>query len=86
MLDPREEADVCLKHPGFDADLIVSADAEVFFRACFGQASWSEASRRGWIRCDSNPALWHAFPSWFDWPSLPSRAQPAEGASPPPLS
>lgn len=81
VLDQRDEADICLKHPGFEPDLIVSADTEVFFRACFGRVSWSEAKRRGWIRCDGSSELWRALPSWFDWPSLPSLARSAQGAS-----
>ena len=82
LLNPGEEPDVCLKHPGFETDLIVDADTDAFFRICFGRMSQREAESRGSIRCDGNTALWQAFPSWFDRPALPASARRAGAAAP----
>jgi DNA-binding HxlR family transcriptional regulator len=76
VLDPREEGDICLKHPGFDVDLIVSADARAFFRVWHDRLPRAEAERRGLLRIEGPPELVRAFPRWFEWLSLPDAAAP----------
>jgi DNA-binding HxlR family transcriptional regulator len=74
LLDPRADGDVCLKHPGFDSDLVVVAEGEVLFRVWLGRLPLAEAERRGLMKIEGAPALRRAFPDWFDWPDVPPAA------------
>jgi DNA-binding HxlR family transcriptional regulator len=74
VLDRREEGDICLKHPGFDVDLVVSAEVRAFFQIWLDRLSRAEAERRGLLRIEGPPELVRAFPRWFDWMSLPGPA------------
>jgi hypothetical protein len=58
---------VCLKHPGFDVDVIVAADIMTFYQVWFGRLSLLDAVRKKLVRLDGAPADIHAFPSWFAW-------------------
>lgn len=77
ILDPREEGDICLKHPGFDVDLVVSAEVRSFFRVWLGRLSRAEVERRGLLEIEGPPGLVRAFPRWFDWLSLSRADAPA---------
>jgi DNA-binding HxlR family transcriptional regulator len=56
---------VCIKHPGFESDMLVTADLAAFYQVWLGRMGFSEALRTQMIRLDSTPALSRAFPSWF---------------------
>jgi len=58
------DAELCLKHPGFDEDLIVDAEAEAFVKWHMGWLSWADALRGDHIRITGPPALARAFPTW----------------------
>jgi DNA-binding HxlR family transcriptional regulator len=77
ILDPREEGDICLKHPGFEVDLVVSAEVRSFFRVWLSRLSRAEAERRGLLEIEGPPGLVRAFPRWFDWLSPPRTDAPA---------
>ena len=61
------DVSVCLKNPGFDVDVIVSADIVAFYRVWLGRVSLSEALHRRQVRLDGTPADLRAFPGWFAW-------------------
>jgi DNA-binding HxlR family transcriptional regulator len=67
LLIDRTDVSVCLKHPGFDIDVTVSADIVAFYRVWLGRATLSEALRRQQIRLDGTSADVRAFPDWFAW-------------------
>jgi DNA-binding HxlR family transcriptional regulator len=67
LLIERTDVSVCLKNPGFDVDVTVSADIMVFYRVWLGRASWSEAVRRSQIRVEGASSDVRAFSSWFAW-------------------
>ena len=81
LLDPRNEGDVCLKHPGFAVDLTVFAQAEALFRVWAGHLPRAEAERRGLLRIEGEPGLRRAFPGWFEWPKASPRPK-VEAESP----
>jgi DNA-binding HxlR family transcriptional regulator len=60
----RPEAEVCLKPPGFDEDLVVTTTAEWLTKWHAGLISWQEALRRDLIRLEGVPAVAHALPRW----------------------
>jgi len=66
LIEPKDVS-VCLKHPGFDIDLVVTADLVAFYRVWLGHETLSEALRRKHIRLDGMPADIRAFPHWFTW-------------------
>jgi DNA-binding HxlR family transcriptional regulator len=74
-----EAADVsiCLKDPGFDVDLIVTADIAAFYRVWLGRITFGEALRSETVRLDGMPADIRAFPRWFSWSPMVERVRGA---------
>ena len=66
LIEPTDIS-VCLKHPGFDIDLTITADILAFYRVWLGHASLSDALRRNQVRLEGSPADCRAFPQWFTW-------------------
>jgi DNA-binding HxlR family transcriptional regulator len=66
VLTPHEVS-VCLKPPGFDADLVVRAELAFFYRVWLGSMEFAEATRCGAVTVDGRPALVSALPHWFTW-------------------
>jgi DNA-binding HxlR family transcriptional regulator len=72
VLDP-EECSVCINHPGFPVDLVVSTDAVAFMRVFAGVETLSEAQAAGTVRIDGPHRLVRGFGRWFLWsPFLPA--------------
>jgi DNA-binding HxlR family transcriptional regulator len=67
LLIERTDVSVCLKNPGFDIDVIVSADIVAFYRVWLGRVTLSEALRRQQLRLEGTPADMRAFAGWFAW-------------------
>lgn len=64
------KVDMCLKHPGFDADLKVMADIRRFVEAWRGFRSLKREIAQGAIRLDGPAELRRAFPSWVLFSAL----------------
>jgi DNA-binding HxlR family transcriptional regulator len=64
LIEPTD-ASVCLKNPGFEIDLVVSADIWAFYRVWLGRSTLAEALRREQIQLDGTPGDVRAFPHWF---------------------
>jgi DNA-binding HxlR family transcriptional regulator len=81
----RTGASVCLKHPGFDVDVFVTADIAAFYRVWLGHLPLSEAVHRGQVHVDGMPADVRSFPQWFTWSPMADtvRAALAAGRSAP---
>ena len=76
LIEPTDVS-VCLKHPGFDIDLIVTADIMAFYRVWLGRSSLSEALRRKLVHLDGTPADVRAFPQWFTWSPMANTVRAA---------
>jgi DNA-binding HxlR family transcriptional regulator len=61
------DVSVCLKNPGFEIDVIVSADIVAFYRVWLGRVTLSEAVRGQQVRLDGTHANVRAFSGWFSW-------------------
>lgn len=57
----RPDVELCRKHPGFDEDLIVTAETEWLARWHMGRISLADAIREGRIAVDGPPALVRVF-------------------------
>lgn len=64
VLEPSEVS-LCLTHPGFDVDLLVTADTASFYRVWFGWIPFGQTLDEGTIQLDGVPALVRVFPSWL---------------------
>lgn len=63
----REDVSVCLTSPGFELDLLVTADLATYFKIWLGRTSFSEALAAGLVEIDGIPVLADAFPNWFGY-------------------
>lgn len=61
----RNGTDVCQKDPGFDVDLVVSADAGAMARVWAGAITFAQAVQTGGLRLDGPRDLVRAFPTWL---------------------
>jgi hypothetical protein len=64
VLDPGNPS-VCLKDPGFDTDLVVTAETTALYQIYFGRLEMSEAKLSGSLKVEGPPALAGALPTWF---------------------
>jgi DNA-binding HxlR family transcriptional regulator len=76
ILTPRDVS-VCLTYPGYETDVLVTAELAVFFQVWMGRISYRQALKMDAVRVDAIPALARAFPTWFAW----SLAAPAVRAA-----
>ena len=79
----RQGADVCMRDPGFDVDLVIRADIGALARVWAGHRQWADAVRAGAIKIDGPRALVHEFPRWlllshFAEVLKPADSKPAE--------
>jgi DNA-binding HxlR family transcriptional regulator len=69
----RGEPSVCVKHPGFDSDVIVTTDAVSMMRVFSGIVTLDTAVGDGTITLQGTPMLTRAFGRWFLWsPFVPA--------------
>jgi DNA-binding HxlR family transcriptional regulator len=63
----KQDVTLCLTDPGFDLNLLVTADLAAFFKMWFGKLSFQEALHSDQVRVEGIPQLARAFPDWFAW-------------------
>lgn len=61
----RRDVDLCLKEPGFQVDVVVSADLRALTSVWMGDVRLAETIRAGLIRLDGRPSLVRALPAWL---------------------
>lgn len=61
----REDVSVCLTDPGFELNVLVTADLAAFFQIWLGRISYFDALKDGQVEVDAIPSLVDAFPTWF---------------------
>jgi len=64
VLNPGDVS-VCIKHPGFDIDVVVSADLAAFYEVWMGRITFTQAMQDQRLELDAAPSLVRAFPKWF---------------------
>lgn len=65
LLLSKEDVSICLTNPGFDLDVLVTADLSTFFQIWLGRMEYYEAVQIGKVEIDAIPAYTKAFPTWF---------------------
>ena len=61
----RSGADVCVRDPGFDVDLVVHADIGALARVYTGHLSFTDGVRAGRIKVEGPRELVQEFPRWL---------------------
>jgi DNA-binding HxlR family transcriptional regulator len=61
----RPEVDLCLKDPGFEVDVVITADAATMARIWMGQVAFPDALRSGAVRLEGPRGMVQAVPGWF---------------------
>jgi DNA-binding HxlR family transcriptional regulator len=85
VMDPGEVS-VCLHAPGFDVDLVVTADLATLYRVFLGRTSLAEAVRMGAVDLDGRCELKQGFWDWLAWSPMADAVRAAASGRPdPPL-
>lgn len=69
----KNDVSVCIQHPGYEVDVVVTADLAAFLQVWLGRMTYLEAVRERQVRVEALPSLLRDFPRWFAW----SAAAPA---------
>jgi DNA-binding HxlR family transcriptional regulator len=65
LLIEDKDVEICLRHPGFEEDLIVAIeDHQAFAQWHLGLVEWGKVLRSGGIRVDGRRDLARALPAW----------------------
>lgn len=64
ILKPKDVS-ICIQHPGFEIDVLVTAELAVFYQAWVERVSFSDVLREQRIQLDVLPAFTRDFPAWF---------------------
>lgn len=67
MVLDRGEASVCLQHPGFESDVVVTTTTPTMAAVFQGVESWSHAVKTGAIHVAGPPTMTKAMSRWFLW-------------------
>jgi DNA-binding HxlR family transcriptional regulator len=67
MVLDRGEASVCMQHPGYESDLVVTMATPCLSEVFGGTTTWAAAVGSGAIQVEGRPALVKAMPRWFLW-------------------
>ena len=79
LINEGENVDMCLKHPGFDTDLLVQADLRRFVETWRGYRDLETELYTGHIKLDGPRELKSAFPGWLLLSSLAPYERKREG-------
>jgi len=63
----RHDVSVCLTHPGFDVDLLLTADLATLYRVWGRRETFAGALRSGLVSLDGPPGLVRGFSGWLGW-------------------
>jgi DNA-binding HxlR family transcriptional regulator len=67
MVIDRGEVSVCMQHPGYDSDLVVTSPTTALSGVFSGVDSWAHEVADGHIVVEGPPRLTKALPTWFQW-------------------
>lgn len=72
-----KDATICVTDPGYEINVLVTADLATFFKVWLGRIDYSEAVDNADVLVEGIPRLARSFPDWFAW----SPASPAVRAA-----
>ena len=85
MVLDRGEPSVCFKHPGFEPDVVVTAEPIDLMRVFSGSKTLTDAVEEGSVGLAGLPKLTRRFGTWFSWsPFAPAVAARVRRGAPGP--
>jgi len=60
-----DDVSICLNHPGFDIDILVSTPLKILYQVWSGRIPFTRAIDEQQVNLEAPPALIRAFPNWF---------------------
>jgi hypothetical protein len=66
MLKP-DDVTICMTDPGYEINLLITADLATFFKLWLGRIEYDEALRNCDVTVEGIPKLVRDFPNWFLW-------------------
>jgi DNA-binding HxlR family transcriptional regulator len=72
-----DDVSLCLTDPGFEINVLVTADLVTFFKVWAEHISYHEALAADAVRVEGMPHLTRAFPRWFAWGTVATGMQHA---------
>lgn len=66
ILNP-DDVSLCLTNPGFEVNVLVTADLAAFFQIWARSITYHEALRQDQFSIEGAPGFLRAFPKWFEW-------------------
>lgn len=63
----KEDTSLCLTDPGFEVNVLVTADLATFFKLCMGRITYHDAQTYYDVNVEGIPHWVRAFPVWFGW-------------------
>lgn len=83
LLLQQPEAELCVKHPGYDEDLVITTDARTLTLIHLGRLTVAAAAgARAWV-VEGPPSLAQALPTWGGFYSVFAGVQPVRAAGHP---
>ncbi len=79
LLLNKDDVSVCLTDPGFDLDVLVTADLATFFQIWLGRLTFDQALRANLVAVDGLPCLADALPTWFAYSPAAPTVHEAQG-------
>jgi DNA-binding HxlR family transcriptional regulator len=80
LLLQKPEAELCLKPPGYDEDIVITTDSRTLTLVHLGRLRLAEAERQGKWRAVGPPALVRGMPAWGGLYSIFAEVRPARSA------
>ena len=63
----RADVTLCLTDPGYEVQVLVTADLATFYKVWGGRTTYRDALASGRVLVDGQPRFVRAFPHWFGW-------------------
>jgi DNA-binding HxlR family transcriptional regulator len=63
----KEDVTLCLTNPGYEINVLVTADLAAYFKLCGARMSYQDALNDYDIKVEGIPSMLRAFPRWFGW-------------------
>jgi len=77
----KPEPELCIKHPGYDEDIVITTDSRALTMIHLGRLSLADAERAGDWRVEGDPALVRGRSTWGGFYSRFAGIRPAHAAT-----
>lgn len=75
-----DDVTLCLTDPGYELNVLVTADLATFFKLWLGRISYQDAIRDSRVLVEGIPRHVRAFPRWFAWSPAAAAVREAQEA------